>query len=129
MSTLSPTFIKSIASLWLTPNSFSFPCMQLLLILMVSPCLRVTPPSLNFKVLNSGPLVSYMIATGKLDILRTLRTTSIVFNISSSVAWLRLIRAQFMPTLTILPITSTESDAGPIVHMTFVFFTLSSLTF
>jgi hypothetical protein len=29
-----------------------------------------------------------------------------------------------MPDSTILPITSTELDAGPIVHMTFVFFTL-----
>ena len=125
MSTLSPTSIKSIASLWFTPNSSSLPLLQVLLILIVSPILRLMPPFSNFNVRNSGPLVSYNKATGRFVAFLTSRILSIVLSIPSSVAWLKLILAQFMPSLTIFSMTSAESDAGPIVHMTFVFFTIS----
>jgi uncharacterized membrane protein len=65
-------------------------------------------------------------AIGRLHILRTSLITSIVFTMLSSVAWLRLMRAQSMPLLTISVITSTESDAGPMLAIIFVFFTLAS---
>ena len=39
----------------------------------------------------------------------------------------KIMRAQSIPLSTICPITSTESDAGPILHMILVFFILIPL--
>ena len=82
---------------------------------------NVTFPSSNIPVRISGPFVSKSIATGFPHFSRIALRRSIRSFCSSWLPCEKLKRATFMPPCINFSKTSSESVAGPIVHIIFVF--------
>ena len=122
--TIEPTSKLSIACGWLTENLSDVPKTVSFTILIVFPSSSFISSFSIIPLLNSGPFVSYNIATFFPVISLTLCTDATTAALSSIVACEKFIRATFIPASTILLITSGSVLAGPILQIIFVFLIL-----